>query len=296
MKTMKMKRWLSVILCALLCVGLMPTMAFAEEAAVSVWDGTTIAAAYESGDGTEGNPYEIATADQFAYFAAQINQGNDTNLYYILSCDLDMSAANWVPIGKSYYNDYSNGCYFAGNLNGNGHCITYSLDILDNITGDPFCGLGLFGISDATITNLKVDGTLVMRAADGMAYYGGICGLFAGTMENCVSDLDITITDTASCNYSHIGGLAGDICGVAVKNCAYTGNIYSYAPHIGCYIGGITGFVSNGAASASETSVQTVAAAAQTGDETPILLYVVILIVSAGGLSYMAIRKRKSRS
>lgn len=61
------KRLLSLLLAFCLLAGLMPTMAFAEESTVSVWDGNSVATAYESGDGTEANPYEIATAEQFAY-------------------------------------------------------------------------------------------------------------------------------------------------------------------------------------------------------------------------------------
>ena len=93
------KRILSLFLCFCLLMGLVPTTVFAEEPTVSVWDGSSVATAYESGDGTEANPYEIATAEQFAYFAQRISSGYETEAYYVLSCDLDLSAANWTPIG-----------------------------------------------------------------------------------------------------------------------------------------------------------------------------------------------------
>ncbi len=110
------KRLLSLLLAFCLLAGLMPTMAFAEESTVSVWDGNSVATAYESGDGTEANPYEIATAEQFAYFAEQIKAGAGADAHYILTSDLDMTAVSWEPIGGSLQNDYYAGHYFHGNL------------------------------------------------------------------------------------------------------------------------------------------------------------------------------------
>ena len=95
---MKIKRWIGVLLCMLLCVGTLPTMAFAAEPTVSVWDGSTVATAYESGDGTEANPYEIATAEQFDYFAEQIEAGVGSAAYYILTSYIDRIAVCCGPI------------------------------------------------------------------------------------------------------------------------------------------------------------------------------------------------------
>ena len=100
------KRLLSLLLAFCLLAGLMPTIAFAEEPTVSVWDGNSVATAYESGDGTEANPYEIATAEQFAYFAEQIKAGTGADAYYILTSDLNMEAASWEPICGSLMSDY----------------------------------------------------------------------------------------------------------------------------------------------------------------------------------------------
>lgn len=129
---MKTKRWIGALFCMLLCIGMLPAMAFAAEPAATAWDGSSVATAYESGEGTKASPYEIATAEQFAYFAEQIKAGAGADAYYILSSDLDMSAGNWYPIGCTW-SECQAGHYFYGNLNGNGHCVTYKLDVQTDI-------------------------------------------------------------------------------------------------------------------------------------------------------------------
>lgn len=169
------------LLCMPLCVGMLLATALASEPAVSVWDGSTAATAYESGDGTEASPYEIVTVEQFAYFAGQINAGVGADAYYILTSELDMRAASWYPIGCTW-DEYRADQYFYGNLNGNGHCVTYKIDIPIDITVQTVysnCGIGLFGISEGAISNLCVDGTITMRKRDNLSYYGGVCGLYA---------------------------------------------------------------------------------------------------------------------
>lgn len=242
------RKLLSVFLCICMTAMLLPAAVFAEEPTVSVWDGSSVAAAYESGDGTEANPYEIATAEQFAYFAEQIKAGVEADAYYILTGDLDMTAENWYPIGCTW-DEYYAGHSFSGNLNGNGHCVAFKIDVpFDSVAETTYrnCGIGLFGISEAVISNLHADGTITMSKRDNMSYYGGICGLYAGNMENCYSDVDITVTEDAGINYSEIGGLIGELQGGTVRNCAFTGQINNAATSIGAYIGGISGYIRSG--------------------------------------------------
>lgn len=59
--------------------------------AVSVWDGR-IANSFASGAGTEKDPYEIRTADQLAFLAKQVNQGNSfANTYFELESDIHLN-------------------------------------------------------------------------------------------------------------------------------------------------------------------------------------------------------------
>ena len=52
-----------------------PVSARAEGKTVDTWDGTTIADKFAAGDGTQGNPFQIETAAQLAYFAKTVNEG-----------------------------------------------------------------------------------------------------------------------------------------------------------------------------------------------------------------------------
>lgn len=139
-----------MLLAFCLLAGLMPTIAFAEEPTVSVWDGNSVATAYESGDGTEANPYEIATAEQLAYFAEQIKAGTGADAYYILTSDLNMEAASWEPICGSLMSDYYNNNYFRGNFNGQGHCIKYKIWELSNVSRYSGVGLALLKVKFRT--------------------------------------------------------------------------------------------------------------------------------------------------
>ena len=238
---MKIKQWIGVLLCMLLCVGMLPTMAFAAEPTVSVWDGSTVATAYESGDGTEANPYEIATAEQFAYFAEQIEAGVGSDAYYILTSDIDMTAVSWEPI-CDLLNDYSAGNYFFGSFDGQGHCITYQISELSNVSA--YSAVGLFGFAEGEISNLTVDGSISGVSRIEASWLGGICGLFAGNITNCVSSVDITIQE-GNTNASFFGGMTGEMQAGVMKNCIYSGRMdLNFSTASGdLYAGGLSGTV-----------------------------------------------------
>ena len=84
---------------------------------------------YAGGDGSKTNPYKIATAEQLAKLARDVNNGNTSQAflgkYFKLTADIDLSDGIWMPIGK-YYNygkDNGNNRLFFGKFDGNGHVI-----------------------------------------------------------------------------------------------------------------------------------------------------------------------------
>ena len=239
---MKIKQWIGVLLCMLLCVGMLPTMAFAAEPTVSVWDGSTVATAYESGDGTEANPYEIATAEQFAYFAEQIEAGVGSDAYYILTSDIDMTAVSWEPICDYLLDDYYDGNYFYGSFDGQGNCITYQISELSNVSA--YSAVGLFGFAEGEISNLTVDGSISGVSRIEASWLGGICGLFAGNITNCVSNVDITIQE-GNTNASFFGGMTGEMQAGVMQNCIYSGRMdLNFSTASGdLYAGGLSGTV-----------------------------------------------------
>ena len=239
-----------MLFAAVLCIGVLPAVAFAAESQESVWDGTSVATAYESGDGTEESPYEIATADQFAYFAQQIDQGIGGESHYVLSSDLDMSAASWNPI-CGLLDDYDAGKYFHGYFDGDGHCITYQIS--DHGEVGPYAALGLFGFAEGEISDLSVDGSISGIPRFEASWTGGLCGLFAGTITGCSSAVDLSISDGES-SASMYGGLTGEMQGGTMEECRYSGSIdlsFSKANYDLC-VGGLSGTVYAGTIEASK--------------------------------------------
>lgn len=178
------------------------------------WDGVTVASGYESGDGTQDNPYVIANSEQFAYFAQQLTAGNGVDAYYDLTADLELTSANWETIPV-----------FEGNFNGNGHTIVYTMK--DTIT-DNFSCYGLFGEMYGTISNLNVSGDILLEssAMKQYVYIGGLCGYSGGTIAHCSSDVEIRCNTDSIVMRPTIGGIAGALDGGTVEYSAYTGTIY----------------------------------------------------------------------
>lgn len=99
-----------------------------------VWSGG-VARSYESGTGTEADPYIIATAEQLAYFVENANSSTTKDKYFEIVSDItlnDVSVENWKDnnpnewypgiSGVNWRNGNSYGDFY-GNLNGNGHII-----------------------------------------------------------------------------------------------------------------------------------------------------------------------------
>ena len=83
------------------------------------WDGKTTAASYAFGDGSEKNPYVIASAAQFAFFRDSINSGElSSGKYYILATDINLGGNEWAPIGSNEV------LSFEGTFDGCGHTVS----------------------------------------------------------------------------------------------------------------------------------------------------------------------------
>jgi uncharacterized protein YjdB len=76
-----------------------------------------VATDYAGGDGTEGNPYQIATRAQLEKLVA----GDDgAGVHYRLTADIDLSGSNWTPIGNG---SGTTNTPFRGKLHGGNHLI-----------------------------------------------------------------------------------------------------------------------------------------------------------------------------
>jgi hypothetical protein len=143
------------------------------------WDGS-IAESYNGGNGTSGNPYQIATAEQLAFLAQQTNDGSGGDAYYVLTDDIilnDGDSLLWTPIGSIRT--------FTGVFDGDGHVIS-GLYINGQKTS------GLFAITEnATIINVSLENATVLEYEQEYVY-SAIGGILIGKAKN-TNVLDCTV-------------------------------------------------------------------------------------------------------
>ncbi|WP_288179684.1 BACON domain-containing protein [Leyella stercorea] len=180
---------------------------------------------FEAGNGTETEPYIIATA-------AQLDEvRNFPSACFELSKDIDLSSylnsnsSGWTPIKD-----------FTGKFDGKKHTIKGLWISLSSINY-----VGLFaniqsssGNKRASVSNLFVN--ISKKGITGGSRVGGICGsLSNGNIENCMVTGDIS-------GYQYVGGIVGvggewnnDIS--SISQCASSGNIIATDGKVGGILG-----------------------------------------------------------
>ena len=202
------------------------------------------------------NAIEIATAEELAYFAQQVNNkasiscGNGNSIdpddngqaggfkdyYFALAADIDLSDYDWTPIGNATNP-------FNGNFDGRGHCVN-GLKV-ETVSGSAYAGL--FGCTSVGILrNLGVrlaDAGIQANSADGSAYVGGIAG-YAHNIFNCyvVGEGAIGVSSSEMGDYIYAGGIVGSLgTNSSLANCYATVNVKVESDGR-VYVGGIVGF------------------------------------------------------
>lgn len=220
---------LRILLCllSLLFVTTQPTWAQTKYYSVDIY-----AESYAGGDGSKTNPYMIATAEQLAKLARDVNNGNTSQAflgkYFILTQDIDLSGGIWMPIGKyyNYGNPNDNNRLFFGKFDGNGHVIRNMHIQWEGL--DRWSAWGLFstlqGASSTnltTVTNLIIENAVVEKkpgfSPTGPGYNVGVV---AGEVYNNTELSNIIIRgseikdndETYEINReTKIGGIAGNL-------------------------------------------------------------------------------------
>ena len=234
---------ISVILILIMTVSTAAQSGISVFAAQTVWDGS-VAAGFDSGIGTDTDPFVIKTAEQLAFLAESVNNGiSYSGKYLRLDSDIilndhtdweswgdyDQSGRlispvnNWTPIGK---NDDNHS--FKGYFDGNGHTV---MGLFSNQNGYG----GLFGyVTSGAIRDLNIDKScVIVRGLSQNSFAGGIAGCLDGDLS--VSRCAYTGNITGS---GFTGGLAGYVRRSAViRNCSSTGSVSG-----GTYTGGIAGY------------------------------------------------------
>lgn len=221
------KRIISALLALAICLGMLPALALA------AWDG--------EGEGTERNPYRIATKEQLMASMAKYNE------YYILDNDLTFTpedfAEGGICYGKEFVIGEGSNFYARGTLRGNRHTIFgLQIPLVKNLNNDCMIsslnfadvrineGAVLADSSSGTIKNCAITGTWYMeRDGNEDRDYGGyLINSNDGTIINCRNEATTQITFHEPEKRSRVGVTYSGICrlsGGVISDCIYDGKI-----------------------------------------------------------------------
>lgn len=183
---------------------------------------------FASGDGSAGDPYQIATPEQLDVVRDYLDN------YFILIADLDLNVApynegaGWEPIGTYVGTGDPANIPFTGSLDGNGHSIDGLF--INRPTQD---NTGLFGYGNgANFADLTLQVNIT-----GKAQVGGLVGrLESGTISG------VDVSGTVQGMYTEVGGLVGYIRETAIDQASAAVEVTAGTAHVG----GLVGNVQNG--------------------------------------------------
>lgn len=240
---MKLKqKILTLVLSLCVVAACLPVVASAETAPQGLWTDYA-ASAFDGGSGTKADPYQIATAEQLALLAADVNSGavskTHTKEYFKLMDNIDLSAHVWTPLGyETYASGGGDAKAFQGYFDGNGKKIT-GLYVDERVNGKNRSA-GLFGViasigsEEPIIQNLTVENGTVF-AGDGDAnsdeWYGA--GLLIGRINTMYgTDYSVikncTVSGTVS-STKNAAGLVGDSNYIHFENCTADVKVNGYS-------------------------------------------------------------------
>jgi hypothetical protein len=155
---------------------------------------------YSGGDGSAGNPYQIANA-------TDLNDVRENlSAYFIQTANISLATvADWTPIGAS-------GTEFVGHYDGQYYAITDYASTQG----------GLFGYTEtgATFDNIRLSGASYTLANS--SFHGGLINKIRNaTITDCVSDVDVTTYGQTA------GSFAGAIYSGSLSKCIGKGNVVS---------------------------------------------------------------------
>ncbi len=232
---------LSLLLSAILLLGIIPITAFAAEAVAL------------SGTGTADDPWLIESAEDLIYLSDFVNTGkageydadaaaggsgvagNFYGYYFKQTADIDMTGIAWEPIG------YSGSYYFAGNYDGGNHTIS-NITSTGKEDADGYSTAGIFGwVAFGSVKNLNVDNANFSATGNyAYSYVGGLTGVtYGSSITNCsVKDSTIESKRTPR-NNNCAGGISGYVTGGNFESCASERNTIIAQVYGGGFVGEI---------------------------------------------------------
>ena len=215
------KRLLSLLLAIVMIAGMFTFITVGTSAAA--WDGTTKTA--PEGDGTEANPYKIATAENLAWLSAQVNAGTDyEGKFFVQTADIDLGNKAFTPIG-SYMKladippakaggtpspaDYTIGdlqvgegsLVFKGTYNGGGFKISNAT--IASAQKDPMLMNDQVDAKE-TIANAMYPAALFGAVANAKIMNVNVCNIKAGTLKDIATPANVTAAEGENIKYEDV--------------------------------------------------------------------------------------------
>ena len=172
---------------------------------------------------------------------------NDVNATYFPNTNA--TNQGWLPIGSG-----SGSSSFTGTFEGNNHIIKNIFVKRDT----QYAGLFGYLASTGQITNIGMEGGLIVASSVANSNSGGLVGESAGTISNSYSTGNIS---SSSVSESYSGGLVGHNYGGTITNSYATGNVSSSSnnndPRSGGLVGYNSGMISDSYATGNVSSLTT---------------------------------------
>ena len=202
-----------------------------------------------TGTGTENDPYEITSGEDYAFVAQMVKDGYSFSGEYLAQTEDVALPEGWEPIGVlidpsvGHINGGKNMHAFSGHLDGNGNTLTV-----------PEGGLPLFGyVKDAYVSNLNLYGTRIegyglVNNLEGVGLSGNAITIDHVTLKSGTKTLKSGLIGTYITSANAYAGCSGGYL-VTIRNCvAEEGVVIGYdgtQSHIGSFAGRFNGTIEN---------------------------------------------------
>ncbi len=235
-----MKKTIAIIMTVVMIAGMAALMLMPASAA---WDGTAVATGFESGTGTEADPFVIKTAEQLAYLSAQVKAKESyEGKYFVLAANIDLGKNAWTPIGIYYGSSSEDNTLFKGSFDGKGYTVSGIKVECQEDDKNNGVYAGLFGDVETTgyIKNIVIADSAIESKK---SYAGALVGcMTGGVLEGIVINNDVTVSGVAS-----LGGVAGRIVDCDAKYLVNNAKLTVSGDSNSSYVGGITGVIGGNA-------------------------------------------------
>lgn len=202
-----------------------------------------------TGTGTENDPYEITSGEDYAFVAQMVKDGYSFSGEYLAQTEDVTLPEGWEPIGVlidpsvGHINSGKNMRAFSGHLNGNGNTLTV-----------PEGGLPLFGyVKDAYVSDLNIYGTRIegyglVNNLEGVGLSGNAITIDHVTLKSGTKTLKAGLIGTYITSANAYAGCSGGYL-VTIRNCvAEEGVVIGYdgtQSKIGTFAGRFNGTIDN---------------------------------------------------